>query len=693
MIQALEDIMRAYDIDFGGSYHSRIRNSIGPEIVQEITDKVVSIKEKFKAVRDRQKSYADNRRKPLEFEVGDHVLLKVSPWKGVICFGKKGKLEPRYVELFEILERIGLVAYRLRLPEELSSVHDTFYVSNLKKCLADANLHVPLDEIKVDKTLHFVEEPVEIMDLGIKKLKCRKIALVKVSWNSRRGPEFTWEHGDQMRIYTANTQVTPASTQVSTTSTQVSTANLSDDNVYAFLVIQPNGSQLVYEDLKQIHEDDIEEMDLKWQLALLSMRTIRFFQKTGRKITINGSDIAGYDKSKVECFNCHKMGHFARECRGPRNQDSRIRNQDSSRRTVNVEETSSKAMVAIDGAGFDWSYMADDEVPTNMALMAFSDSEFNKSKFNLATYKRGLASVEEQLVFYKKNEVIFWSQITNKSRKGVGFLSYNDVPPPPTRLFSPLKFDLSNSGLEEFQQPEFKGYGRKTSKSVSEDISNEVRESSDALLDKELVSDDKLEKKIVFPIVAKIEFVRPKQQEKPVRKPANCNYHQRERAVSGNNYTRVNYNYFAKKSHPSAHRNMVPRAVLMKAGLRSLNIARPVNTAHPKTTVYSHPQKEDQGYVDSGYSRHMIGNMSYLSDFKEFDGGYVTFGGGAKGGKITGKGTLKTGKHDFEDVYFVKELQFNLFSVSQMCDKKNSVLFTDTGCFVLSPDFKLADES
>ncbi|GKB56659.1 ribonuclease H-like domain-containing protein [Tanacetum coccineum] len=108
---------------------------------------------------------------------------------------------------------------------------------------------------------------------------------------------------------------------------------------------------------------------------------------------------------------------------------------------------------------------------------------------------------------------------------------------------------------------------------------------------------------------------------------------------------------------------------------------------------YGHPQIEDQGYVDSGCSRHMTGNMSYLSDFKAFDGGYVTFGGGAKGGRITGKGTLKTGKLDFEDVYFVKELQFNLFSVSQMCDKKNSVLFTDTGCFVLSPDFKLADES
>ncbi|GJW86857.1 hypothetical protein Tco_0162197 [Tanacetum coccineum] len=162
----------------------------GLELVQETTDKVVLVKEKPKAARDRQKSYVDYRRKPLEFEVGDRVLLKVTPWKGVVHFGKKGKLAPRYVGPFEILERIDLVAYRLRLPEELNSVHDTFHVSNLKKCLADANLHVPLDEIKVDKTLRFVEEPVEIMDREIKKLKRRKIALVKVRWNSKRGPEF-----------------------------------------------------------------------------------------------------------------------------------------------------------------------------------------------------------------------------------------------------------------------------------------------------------------------------------------------------------------------------------------------------------------------------------------------------------------------------------------------------------------------
>ncbi|GJR64006.1 putative ribonuclease H-like domain-containing protein [Tanacetum coccineum] len=275
-------------------------------------------------------------------------------------------------------------------------------------------------------------------------------------------------------VSTANTQVSPSSTQVSTASTQ---------------------------------------------LALLSMRTRKFFQKTGRNITINRSDTAGYDKSKVECFNCHKLGHFARECRGPRNQDNRSRNQDSSRRTINVEEISSKALLVINGAGFDWSFMADEEVPTNMALMAFSDSE-------------------------------------------------------------------------EFQQLKFEGYRPKTSKSVNEDTFNEVRESPDAPLVEELVLNDKLEKKTIFPTVAKINLLDLNNKKNQLGNhfdhlQANCNNHQRERVVSGNNYTRVNYNYFAQKAHPSAQRNMVLRAVLMKTGLRTVNTARPVNTAHPKTTVYS----------------------------------------------------------------------------------------------------------
>nr|GEW27621.1 ribonuclease H-like domain-containing protein [Tanacetum cinerariifolium] len=179
--------------------------------------------------------------------------------------------------------------------------------------------------------------------------------------------------GSTNEVDIASIQVSTVSIPVSTVSSHDNTTNLSDATVYAFLTNQPNGSQLVHEDLEQIHEDDLEEMDLKWQLALLSMRARRYFQRIGKKITINGSDTASYDKTKVERFNCHKMGHFARECKSPRNQESRPRNQDSSRKTVNVEDTSSKAMVAIDGVGFDWSYMADDEVPTNMALMAFLD--------------------------------------------------------------------------------------------------------------------------------------------------------------------------------------------------------------------------------------------------------------------------------------------------------------------------------
>ncbi|GJT15952.1 hypothetical protein Tco_0874658 [Tanacetum coccineum] len=233
---------------------------------------------------------------------------------------------------------------------------------------------------------------------------------------------FVSSPGTTNEVDTSNVQVSTASTPVSTASTQDSTANLSDATVYAFLANLPNGSQLVHEDLEQIHEDDLEEMDLKWQLALLSMR--------------------------------------AR----------------SSRKTVNVEKTSSKTMVAFDGAGFDWSFMADEEVPTNMALMAFSDSEFNKSEFALATYKRGLAFVEEQLVFYKKNE----SQISDNSRKGVGFESYNVVPPPSTGLFVPPTIDLSNSGLEEFQQSEFESYGFKANKSVCENSSNEIKKTTDA---------------------------------------------------------------------------------------------------------------------------------------------------------------------------------------------------------------------
>ncbi|GJY80747.1 putative reverse transcriptase domain-containing protein [Tanacetum coccineum] len=153
----------------------------------------------IQAARDGQKSYADKRRKPLKFQVGDKVMLKVSPSKGVIRFGKRGKLNPRYIGPFKILAKVGTVAYRLELPEQLSRVHSTFHVSNLKKCLSDETFVIPLDEIQIDDKLHFVEEPVEIMDREVKRLKRSRILIVKVRWNSKRGPEFTWERKDQFR--------------------------------------------------------------------------------------------------------------------------------------------------------------------------------------------------------------------------------------------------------------------------------------------------------------------------------------------------------------------------------------------------------------------------------------------------------------------------------------------------------------
>ncbi|GJW70318.1 putative ribonuclease H-like domain-containing protein [Tanacetum coccineum] len=644
-------------------------------------------------------------------------------------------------------------------------------------------------------------------------------------------------------------EVSTVSPNINTACPQVSTANFSDNTVYAFMVENPNGSNLLQQDLEQIHEDDLEAMDLKWQLSLLSMRAKRYFQRTGKKIFINANDTAGYDKSKVECFNCHKMGHFARECRAPRNKEGQFKYQDNTRKQGNNEDTSSKAMLAIDGVGFDWSDMAEEQVQTNMALMAFSDSEvyndktctktclknyetlkkqcddlivkLNQTEFTAATYKRGLATVEEQLITYRKNEVLFseevavlkrevackdyeinvlksefekvkqekegiefkiekfnnasksldkllGSQITDKSKKGLG---YNVVPPPYPLIYNrPKKLDLSYSGLDEFKDPEFKSYGSEDSK-----------QESNIVCDKK--SDDSVDKKI--------EFVKPKNHEKPVKKSvryaemyrsqsprgnqrnwngqksnqlgsdfvmnnkgcficgsfdhvqAHCKYHQRERTVYVNNYNRVNYNYTTNRTHPNAQRNMVSRAVLMKTGLKPFNTARTVNIAHPKSIIFSakpmsrfsksvqstvrrpyqsktvltnkrftqtnnivktnvvntarpkavntarphlavvnavrgKPLMDDKGFVDSGCSRHITGNIAYLSDFKEFDGGYVTFRGGAHGGKISGKGTLKTNSLDFEDILLKIPRKDNMYSF----DMKNIVPKESLTCLV-----------
>ncbi|GKC94177.1 ribonuclease H-like domain-containing protein [Tanacetum coccineum] len=233
---------------------------------------------------------------------------------------------------------------------------------------------------------------------------------------------------------------------VSTTSTQVNAAystninNLSDAVICAFFASQPNSPQLVHEDLQQIHLDDMEEMDLRWQMAMLTMRARRFLKNTGRKLIVNGNEIIGFDKSKVECYNYHKRGHFARDCRALRNQDNK--NKESSRKSVPVEISTSTSLVPCDGlGGYDWSDQA--EEGPNYALMTFSSSSSNlkvsndsiclkscletivllksqndkllkdlkKSELMVLGYKTGLDSVKKKLEVYKANKSIYLQNI------------------------------------------------------------------------------------------------------------------------------------------------------------------------------------------------------------------------------------------------------------------------------------------
>ncbi|GJV00137.1 hypothetical protein Tco_1329407, partial [Tanacetum coccineum] len=226
-------------------------------------------------------------------------------------------------------------------------------------------------------------------------------------------------------INIVNPEVSTATTKVNTASTEICTASFSDATVYAFLSTQPKGSQLVHEDLEQLHDDDLEEIDLKWNMALLSMRAIKFYQRTVRKIIIDGSNTAGYNKIKVK-----------------------------------IEDASEKATCAIDGVGFDWSDMAEEEIQANMALMAFSDSELGLLRTELKKVKQEKEGFDFKIAKFDKsakdlNEMLE-SQITDKSKKRVG---YKVVPSPHPLILNRLTtLDLSYSGLEEFKEPEVNEY-------------------------------------------------------------------------------------------------------------------------------------------------------------------------------------------------------------------------------------------
>ncbi|GJU94239.1 ribonuclease H-like domain-containing protein [Tanacetum coccineum] len=334
--------------------------------------------------------------------------------------------------------------------------------------------------------------------------------------------------------------VTTASTQVNITSS-TNIDNLSDAVICSFFASQPNSPQLAREDLQQIHPDDIEEIDLRWQMAMLTMRARRFLKSTGRKLTVNGNETIGFDKSKVECYNCHKRGHFARECRAPRNQDNK--NKESSRRSVLVKTSTFTAFVSCDGlGGYDWSDQA--EEGTNYGLMAYSSSssdsevsnDSNCSKSCMETVKllksqndqllRDLEKYSLMVLGYKTDKFenaskslnrLIECQIVDNCKKGLGYEKYNAVPPPYTGNFMPPTPDLSFTGLDEFANEPVVENSKVMS---SKEEPKVVRKNDNALVIEEWVSNDeeedvslpKIEKKTVRPSIVKKDFNKSKQQ-------------------------------------------------------------------------------------------------------------------------------------------------------------------------------------
>ncbi|GJU65743.1 putative ribonuclease H-like domain-containing protein [Tanacetum coccineum] len=429
---------------------------------------------------------------------------------------------------------------------------------------------------------------------------------------------------------TASSQVSTASPNVNIASPQLSTVSFSDNAVYAFMVENPNGSNLLHQDLEQIHEDDLEAMDLKWQLSLLSMRAKRYYQRTGKKIFINANDTAGYDKSKVECFNYHKMGYFSRECRAPRSKEGRFRNQENTRKQGNNEDTSSKAMLDVDGVGFDWSDMAEEQVQTNMALMAFSDSE-NEVLFSeeVAVLKREVACKDYEINVLKSE-----FKKVKQEKEGIEFKIE--------------KFDKASKDLDQLLgKPRIKGvyYNYTTNMTRSNAQRNMVPR---AVLMKTNLK--------TFKTARTVNTAHPKStyfSAKSILRFSKAAQSTERRPFQSK--TALSNKRFIHKV------NTAKAQVVNTARPQAVNIVRPntVKTARPYCAVVNvvrvhqenagKPQQDDIGFLDSGCKRHMTGNIAYLSGFKEFDGGYVTFGGGAHGGRISGKGTLKTDSLDFED--------------------------------------------
>nr|GEW03364.1 ribonuclease H-like domain-containing protein [Tanacetum cinerariifolium] len=549
--------------------------------------------------------------------------------------------------------------------------------------------------------------------------------------------------------------------------------SLSNAVIYSFFARQSSSPQLDNEDLKHIDADDLEEMDLKWQMAMLTMRARKFLQKTGRNLGVNCPTSMGFDMAKVECYNCHIKFHFARECTSPKD-SRRTAVAEPQRRNLPVETLTSNALVSqCDGTGtYDWSFQAE-EKPINFVLMAFTSSSSNSSSNNevspcskicsqaysqlqtqydnltenfqnikllnievqlrdtaLTTLRQKLDTIEKERddlnmklekfqTSSKRLTDLLASQTFEKAGLGdswppsnlydrfVPSGRYHAIPPPVTRTFMPPKPDLvfhtppsdKHEHLAFIVQLSPTKHEQDLSSRPSAPIIEDwapIPALLQSLLDQNPTkkAPGELRKLVLFAKYApvnhfkfplhKVPFAAPSQSQ-PVLNTA-------ARTVSAVkpilSMTRPKFASHAVSKSKSPLRRPFHR----HPSSNSCNF--PLRVTAAESSV-GNPQQalKDKGVIDSGCSRHMTRNMSYLSDFKELNGGYITFGGNPKGGKIIRKGKIKNGKLDFDDVYFVKEIKFNLFSVSQMCDKKNCILFANTECLVLCSDFKLSDAS
>nr|GEZ88591.1 ribonuclease H-like domain-containing protein [Tanacetum cinerariifolium] len=475
-----------------------------------------------------------------------------------------------------------------------------------------------------------------------------------------------------------------------------------------------------------IDVDDLKEMDLRWQMAMLTIRARRFLQKTGRNLSTNRPKSMGFDMSKVGCYNCYRKRHFARECRSPKD-SRRTTATELQRRTVPFEISTSNALVSqCDRVGsYDWSYQAEEE-PANYALMAFSSS--SSSDNEIPSCSKACLKAYAQL--HSK-----FDKLTDDFRKSqfdvISYQTGTFMPPKPDLVFHTTSIAVETDHyaftvqLSPTKPAQDLSHTNRPNAPIIEDWVFDSKDESETKASQIVSSFVQSSKQVKTPrhSVQQVKTTIPAATPKPANPKSNSSGKRRNRLAcfvcKSVAHLIKDCDYHAKKMAQPTSTIYVHR-VLTQSKPVSITALRPVSAVVPKIKVTpprlakpsvtkskspikryltcSHSPKTGNSPPRVNAVQALVvsvaqGNMSYLSDFKELNDGYVTFGGNPKGGKISGKGKIKTGNLDFDDVYFVKELKFNLFSVSQMCDKKNSVFFTDTECLVFSPDFKLPDES